>query len=54
MKELYFIAKSVVGLNSTEKPDENFCEELMQMAVKCVQESDHLNDAKFFVMFTYV
>ena len=53
MKELYFITKSIVGLNSTEKPDENFCEELMQMAVKCVQESDHLNDAKYFVMFTY-
>lgn len=53
MKDLYFIAKSIAGFNSPEKPDENFCEELMQMAVKRVQESDHLNDAKYFVMFTF-
>ena len=40
-------------MKHTETLDEHFCEELMQSAVKCARDSGQINDAKYFIMFTF-
>jgi len=53
MKDLFYIAKTIAEMKHTETLDEHFCEELMQSAVKCARDSGHINDARYFIKFTF-